>query len=61
MCIGAYRERQYYASCLRTHLQALTLFMLLFYGLLSFPSFKKGVFLRHDYFSPMRSISVVVE
>ena len=61
MCIGEYRERQYYVSRVRTHLQALTLFMILSYGFLSLPSFKKGVFLRQDYFFPMRSISVVME
>ena len=61
MCIGEYRERQYYVSRVRTNLQALTLFMLLSYGFLSLPSFRKGVFLRHDYFSPMRSISAVME
>ena len=61
MCIGAYRGRRYHASCVRTHLQALTLFVLLSYGFLSLPSFKKGAFLRHGNFSPVRSISVVVE
>ena len=28
---------------------------------LTLPSFKKGVFVRNGYFSPMRSISVVVK
>ena len=37
-------EKGYQASCVRTHLQALTLFIFLSEGVLSLSSFKKGVF-----------------
>ena len=54
------------ASCLRTLLQYLFSCFCLMVSCficrnLTLPSFKKGVFVRNGYFSPMRSISVVMK
>ena len=62
-------EEGHNASCVRTHLHALltSLFMFLPYGVfficrnLILASFKKGVFIRNGYFSPMKLISVVMK
>ena len=56
----------YHASCVSTHLHYLFscfCFMLSCFVCrnLTFPSFKKGAFVRNCYFSPMRSISVVMK
>ena len=56
----------YHTSCVRTHLHYLfSCFCLMVSGFicrnLTLPSFKKGVFVRNGYFSPMRSISVVMK
>ena len=55
----------YHASCVRTHLHYLFSSFCLMVSCficrnLTLPSFKKGMFVRNDYFSPMRSISVVL-
>ena len=55
----------YHASCVRTHLLYLVSCFCLMVSYfpcrnLTFPLFKKGVFIRNGYFSPMRSISVVM-
>ena len=56
----------YQASCVRTHLHYLFSCSCLMVSCficrnLTLPSFKKGVFVRNGYFSPMRSISVVMK
>ena len=56
----------YHASCVRTHLHYLFKCFCLMVSCficrnLTLPSFKKGVFVRNGYFSPMRSISVVMK
>ena len=56
----------YHASCVRTHLHYLFSCFCLMVSCficrnLTLPSFKKGVFVRNGYFSPMRSISVVMK
>ena len=57
------RGEDYHASCVSTHLYHLfSCFCLVLSCFicrnLTLPSFKKGVFVRNGYFSPMRSISV---
>ena len=56
----------YHASCVRTHLHYLfscfCLMVSCFIGRnLTLSSFKKSVFVRNGYFSPMTSISVVIK
>ena len=56
----------YHASCVRTHLHYLFSCFCLMVSCficrnLTLPSFKKGVFVRNGYFSPMRSTSVVMK
>ena len=60
------REEEYHVSCVRTHLHYLCswfCFMVFCFICrnLTLPSFKNGLFVRNDYFSPMRSISVVMK
>ena len=62
MCTGG---EGYHASCVRTPLHYLFSCFCLMVSCficrkLSLPSFKKDVFVRNGYFSPMRSISVVM-
>ena len=70
MRTAAYRERGCHASSVRTHLHYLSscfcqhfcLIMSCFICTkLTLPLFKKDVFVRNGYFSPMRSISVVMK
>ena len=52
------------SSSMCTYALPLFLFMFLLYGVLFYlalPSLEKGVFVRNGYFSPMRSISVVMK
>ena len=56
----------YHASCVRKHLHYLFSCFCLMVSCficrnLTLPSFKKGVIVRNDYFSPIRSISVVMK
>ena len=55
----------YHASCVRTHLHLFSCFCLMVSCFicrnLTLPSFKKGLLVRNGYFSPMRSISVVMK
>ena len=60
------RGEGYHASCVRTHLHHLfSRFSLIVPYFIcrnvTLPSFKKSVFVRNGYFSPMRSISVVMK
>ena len=60
------REEGYHVSCVRTHLYCLFswfCFMVFCFICrnLTLPSFKNGVFVRNGYFTPMRSISVVMK
>ena len=57
---------EYHASCVRTHLHYLFSFFCLVVSCficrnLTLPSFKKDVFVRNGYFSPVKSISVVMK
>ena len=56
----------YYASCVRTHLHYLFSYFCLMLSSficknLILPSFRNGVYVRNAYFSPMKSISVVIK
>ena len=57
---------EYHTSCVRTHLHHLFSCFCLMVSCficrnLNLPSFKEGVFVRNSYFSPMKSISVVMK
>ena len=59
-------EEGYHAPCVRTHLHYLFSCFFLMVSCfvcrnLTLPSFKNGVFVRNGYFSPMRSISIVMK
>ena len=66
MCTGAFKGRGV-SRIMCTYALILSLFMVLLYGVcficrnLTLPSFKNGVFVRNGYFTPMRSISVVMK
>ena len=56
MCTGAYKGRGV-SRLISFHVFVLCCLVLN----LTLPSFKKGVFVRNGYFSPMRSISVAMK
>ena len=60
MCTGAYRGEGYHAPCIHTHLRYL-FYVFVLCCLVLFIEIKKDAFVPNGYFSPMRSISIVIK